>query len=205
MGDTHTRTMRELLLLSLIIVASGQNWQAIRPGGATTCSHGTEFAFFVRLGDPSKLVVELQGGGCCFSALTCLLPQYKPDVDVPLNLAALNLGGGIHDHNDSRNPVQNWTHVFVPYCTGDAHMGNRTANYTSKFQHKGKVNAHSALEWVFSRFNPTTTLTTGTSAGAVGTYTLAPFIMEHYPLAKHYHLADSYAPIFGETGYNEGL
>ena len=29
--------------------------------------------------------------------------------------------------------------------------------------------------------------------------------MEHYPSAKHYHLADSYAPVFGKTGYNGGL
>ena len=84
-------------------------------------------------------------------------------------------------------------------------------------------------------------LTTGASAGAVGSYVLAPHVIDSFPGAqlcgektpagcgekntlhaarctlqatryglesagaRHYHFADSYAPVFGQTGYNDGL
>ena len=187
--------------------ASASSWTEITPGGDTICSDGSPFRFFVSPGSESSVVFEFEGGGCCFNALTCFTPIYKSRV-MP-NFEKLNLEHrqGIGSFNDPRNPVQNWTRVFIPYCTGDAHTGNNTASYaTGKIHHKGLVNARSALDYAFEHFaSPDKVFVTGISAGAVATYVLAPWIFGHYTEAQHFHLADSYAPVFGETGYNDGL
>eukprot|EP00937_MAST-01D_sp_MAST-1D-sp2_P004789 g4789.t1 len=112
--------------------------------------------------------------------------------------------GGIGSITDGRNPVANWTRVFVPYCTGDAHCGNKTASYG--IHHKGFANAHTAVQWAYKNApSPDTVFVTGISAGAVASYVWAPWLFSHYKDAAHYHLADSYAPVFGKTGYAGGL
>ena len=64
----------------------------------------------------------------------------------------------------------------------------------------------SALKYAFETFpNVTATLTAGHSAGAVATYMWAPRVMSNYPDADHAMLADSYVPLFGETGVTDGL
>ena len=64
-----------MLVLALLGAAVGI-WQTIAGGPETRCSKGSPYSFFVRMGDPSKLVIELEGGGCCFNAITCALPEY---------------------------------------------------------------------------------------------------------------------------------
>lgn len=198
-----------LLLLTAVSgvgasAAAKTRWTEVAPGGDTICSDGSPFRFYVSPGSESSVVFEFEGGGCCFNELTCLSPIYKRNVKPGFEELFLNHRGGIGSLDDPRNPVQNWTRVFVPYCTGDAHTGNNTASYGT--HHKGLVNARSALDYAFENFaSPDKVFVTGISAGAVATYVLAPWIFGHYTQARHFHLADSYAPVFGETGYNDGL
>merc|ERR1712232_701553 len=100
-----------------------------------------------------------------------------------------------------------WHAVYIPYCTGDGHAGNNTAQYfDQKVHHMGGVNAQATLDYVFAHFpDVEATLTAGQSAGAVATYMWAPRVMHQYPKADHAMLADSYAPLFGKTGVNDGV
>lgn len=82
----------------------------------------------VRKGRQDKIVFEFEGGGCCFNLATCLEPIYTSSVDKESTLQMLSHRGGIGGAHKN-NPVFNWTHIFVPYCTGDAHMGNNTPSY----------------------------------------------------------------------------
>ena len=41
------------------------------PGGDCMCADGSEFAFWERRADPTKIVFFLDGGGSCFDATTC--------------------------------------------------------------------------------------------------------------------------------------
>ena len=192
--------------ISVSMVESGSAWQPISGGPGTLCSHGDPYTFFVRQGDPERLVVELEGGGCCFDKATCENgADYTRSIGpVAAKRLFLDGRGGIGNHRNAESPIANWTHVYVPYCTGDAHTGNRTASYG--IHHVGLVNAHRAIDWAVANVRrPKLVLTMGTSAGAVGSYVLAPRVFDRYPLAKHYHLADSYAPVFGQTGYTGGL
>lgn len=180
-------------------------WDTFYPGGATSCSHNTPYAYFARAGanKSSDLVVEFQGGGACFDALTCDTPSYTRKVDVGKVLKHLQDGGGILSGSDERNPVLGWNHVFIPYCTGDAHLGNHTPSYG--IRHVGRINALSALEWVKANVtSPKRVFVTGLSAGSAGSYVWAPWIFAMFPEAKHYHLGDSYVAVFGKTGYDHG-
>jgi acetyl esterase/lipase len=87
-------------------------------------------------------------------------------------------------------------------------MGNATADYG--VHHVGRVNAFAAIAWVKEHFAalstvPDSVFVTGESAGAVATYAISPWVFSAFPAASHYMLADSYAPVFGTNGYNEGF
>ena len=63
-----------------------------------------------------------------------------------------------------------------------------------------------ALQWALANVtNPPTVFVTGGSAGSVASYMWAPHIFKLFPNARHVHLGDSYAPLFGKKGYNSGF
>jgi hypothetical protein len=43
---------------------------------------------------------------------------------------------GIFDRSNSRNPVRDWSMLFMPYCTGEVHSGSNTAHH--RFPDTGK-------------------------------------------------------------------
>eukprot|EP00750_Incisomonas_marina_P018534 INCI30.1.p1 GENE.INCI30.1~~INCI30.1.p1 ORF type:complete len:405 (-),score=60.25 INCI30.1:150-1247(-) len=199
--STQGSFLRESLLDSPTLPA----WKEVKGGPSTMCSHGTDWSFMVREGRSDRLVVEFQGGGCCFNLATCLSPVYTRTVDVQETLAMLSKRGGIGGAHEG-NPILNWTHVFLPYCTGDAFLGNNTPSYG--VHHVGRVNYLFAMDWVrdnLPQVNPEVVVVTGESAGAVASYVLAPNVFSRFPDARHVHFADSYAPLFGKTGYNDGV
>jgi hypothetical protein len=46
-------------------------WERVVPGGDCECADGSEFAFFERRADPTKVVFFLDGCGACVDAETC--------------------------------------------------------------------------------------------------------------------------------------
>jgi Pectinacetylesterase len=125
-------------------------WERIVPGGDCQCSDGSEFSFWVREAAPEKVVFFLQDGGRCFSAETC-----APDSG--LYNTTVTEGpdqDGVFDLADERNPFADYSLVFVPYCTGDVHLGNATTEYAPglTIQHKGYVNGTAALDHLAATF-----------------------------------------------------
>ncbi|MEO8359601.1 MAG: esterase, partial [Vicinamibacteria bacterium] len=57
------------VMLALPHAALAQ-WETVVPGGDTICSDGSPFRFFVYRSDPSKLLIEFEGGGACWNAAT---------------------------------------------------------------------------------------------------------------------------------------
>ena len=105
-------------------------WTQIVPGGDCECADGSEFSFWVRQADPTKVVFFLQGGGACFDATTCSFTDgdYSVTADADDN-PGLD-PGGIFDDSRPDNPFAGWSVVFVPYCTGDVHLGDNVHEYT---------------------------------------------------------------------------
>ena len=149
-----------VLALGLLVPAgaAAQGWETVVPGGETICSDGSPY-FFVHRGDPGKLLVEFEGGGACWSGATCEADLYNKtvtsDPEVARQTGQLQ---GIYDRTNPANPLKDYTHVYIPYCTGDLHWGNAVANYASVsgkpyvIQHKGAVNAttQDGAEWTAS-------------------------------------------------------
>jgi hypothetical protein len=145
-------------------------WETIVPGGDCACSDGSEFEFYVRRADPTKVVLYFQGGGACFDASTCSPTSgtYVPVISKASHPDATPFG--LFDFDDPRNPIANHSVVFVPYCTGDVHIGNAVQEYsdTLTIQHKGFVNGSAALDYLIRNFPEVDELlVSGESAGSI--------------------------------------
>jgi hypothetical protein len=166
-----------------------------------TCSGfpGTNpaFSFFVKGGNVNNLVVYFEGGGGCWSALTCLSRHkiYKTeitDTDDPVHLK------GMFDLGNPKNPFKEWNFVFIPYCTGDGHRGSNDSVYeyepgkTRTIHHRGHDNFLVVLKWITEKFEqPRKIFVTGSSAGSLGATGNFPWIKEAYPKSKVYVLGDA--------------
>ncbi len=198
-----SRRLAAALVGSLLAaLPAAAQWRTIEPGGATVCSDGSPFRFFVHAGDPAKLLIEFEGGGGCWSGATCEADVYTRRITIDPELARQQgLLVGIYDRGNADNPVRDYTHVYVPYCTGDLHWGNKTQTYTGasgvfRVEHKGAVNAASAVDWTFENVTaPTSVLVAGCSAGGYGAALWSAHVMNRYPGASVAQLADSAAGV----------
>ena len=201
------------LVLAVLCVATGaaaQDWETVQPGGDTVCSDGSPFRFFVRRGDPSKLLIEFEGGGACWSDATCEAEVYNRSVTSDPETARRNGQlQGIYDRSNPANPFKDFTHVYIPYCTGDLHWGNATTAYvgfagnTYVIQHKGAVNASSALNWTTENVKaPSQLVVAGCSAGGYGAALWSAKIARAYPGARMLELADSAAGVVPDSFFS---
>lgn len=169
-----------------------KKWEIIPGGAGTSCSDASPYSFFVRPGDPGRLLIYFQGGGACWSPSTCdtrqdLYRHNLTDADVPAQ-------SGIFDFGNRENPFRDYTVVFVPYCTGDAHLGSRTVAYKPSLQvhHKGHANAMAALRWTFANVkSPRAVFVAGGSAGAIASPFYAGRVADHYKGSRIAQLGDS--------------
>lgn len=188
--------------LALAPSASAQ-WRTIEPGGATACSDGSPYRFFVHQGDPARLLIEFEGGGACWSGATCEQDVYTRRITVdPEAARQQGLLQGIYDRANPRNPFREYTHLYIPYCTGDLHWGNRAQTYTGaagnayQVQHRGAQNAAAALNWALANVaGPSQVFVAGCSAGGYGATLWSARIAQRFPGAALRHLSDSAAGV----------
>jgi Pectinacetylesterase len=170
---------------------SDQGWERVVPGGDCQCSDGSEFNFWVREAAPEKVVFYLGGGGACFSAETCAPERdlYKTTVeDDPTEQ------GGMFHLDDERNPFADYSFVYVPYCTGDVHIGDTTTKYAPglTIRHKGYVNASAALDRLAATFpSASKVVVIGESAGSIAAPLYAGILSDRLPDARVTVLGDA--------------
>ncbi len=180
-------------------------WKTFSPGGDTVCADGSPYAYFVRPGTVNKLVVDFQGGGACWNGGTCGSPVYQPNVVGAPGTANSQEEVGLYDHTDARNPVKDWYHVYITYCTADIHLGDSVETYQTSsgpktINHNGQKNVDAVLDWVEKNFEaPEAILVTGCSAGAYGAALYTPRIAKAYPDADVTELGDSGAGVIPES------
>jgi Pectinacetylesterase len=192
-----------LCLAAAPFARAQEPWETVVPGGDTICSDGSPYRFFIHRGDPAKLLIEFEGGGACWNSLTCEADVYNRTV-ISDPEAARQTGQlqGIYDRTNPANPLKDFTHVYIPYCTGDLHWGNAATKYTSLLgkdfvvQHKGAVNASTALNWAGANVPaPSQVVVAGCSAGGYGAALWSAKIAKAYPGARMVELADSAAGV----------
>lgn len=179
-----------------------EGWNTLFPGGDTSCVYGQEYSFHVRPAESDNLLIFFNGGGACWFGQICDVgsPTFVPAADLPAN--SPDTGTGIFDLDNPENPFADYTMVFVSYCTGDVHLGNRTVTYEIPastmadahdvtVHHNGYVNATTVLNWVYENVEaPETVFVTGSSAGAIASPFYAGLVAEHYPDARVVQLGD---------------
>jgi hypothetical protein len=177
-------------------------------GGQTICSDGSPYSILTRKGTSDNLIIHFSGGGACWDSATCAAPitllslfdgdsKQLKSFFVPNIFKGLpQLITGLLNNEDASNPFKDWNIVYIPYCTGDLHIGNITNAYSNDGQffnihHNGRNNTLAALEWVFNNFKKTgKILVSGESAGVYASAFWAPSVASHYENKKIYQLSD---------------
>lgn len=161
--------------------ATGAPWhlhllpEAYAKERGSKCLDHSPAGYYVRNQDPTKWVIFLEGGGLCVEPIDCLArlksaqgssKYLKPDQPPT---------GGMTTADTDLNPFQNFSQVFVPYCSGDTWLGNSDEGH--KFLLGMQMSGHLIIEAVVDVLLNTTSLGsatdaifTGTSAGGIGVY-----------------------------------
>ena len=146
------------------------------PGSAsscpgTVCSNGSQYRFWYYDSPTSNnLLISFEGGGACWDYPTCsgqtgilgaanpngiptdYITQFKAKYVSPIVNGA---DPGIPLFRSKTNIATNgWDMVYMPYCTGDVHVGNRVVTYTDPtganppitFRHNGYNNTIAVAE-----------------------------------------------------------
>jgi hypothetical protein len=128
------------------------------PGGDCECADGSEFAFWERRADPTKVVLFLDGGGACFDATTCAFTGLGTGGEANYDWSIYGedpaTEGGIFDVARADNPFADYSFIYVPSCTGDVHLGDVTREYSPELtvEHNGFVNGTAALSYVADQY-----------------------------------------------------
>ncbi len=201
----------EVVLANFDSLADG--WNTIEPGGETICSDGSPYKFFVRPGDPEKVMFYLEGGGACWAGSNCDT-DIQPSYQVNLSRTDPARAHGIFAFDQAANPFVDYTIVMAPYCSGDVHLGDVDQTYQMPafdehaaheftIRHRGWANGKAALDWTYgSVFAPKTIFVTGSSAGSIPSPFYAVKLAEHYPQAAVVQLGDASGGYRGFANFN---
>jgi len=190
-GSMLPRTTLGVGIEDVVDGGNTYNWQRVELPG-TVCSNGSQYRFwYYDAPSSNNLLISFEGGGACWDYPSCsgqigilgaanpngiptdYITQFKAQYVSPLVNGA---DPGIPLRPKQNIATNGWDVVYMPYCTGDVHVGNRVVTYTDPagvnppivFRHAGYNNTVAALNFLHTRF-PTINklLVTGFSAGGV--------------------------------------
>ncbi len=167
-------------------------------------------------GSGPDVVVSLMGGGACWDFITCGGAGGTPTASTgPFGaneFAALLAAYPNAMFQRARLPpaLASATVVFVPYCTGDVHGGDRVTTYTSPipglapvtWHHVGHANLMAFLRRLGATFaiaSPARLVVAGSSAGGFGALANYPAFRWYWPDAAGYLVDDSGPPLVGDA------
>jgi hypothetical protein len=191
-----------------------EQWSKVEPDGAV-CSDGSQYKFFVNFTTRSDdLLVMFEPGGACWDYESCsgglrgaANPHGIPD-DHMSNAQYLNLLRRTDD-----NPARDYNLVFVSYCTGDVHAGDKVATYDDPaggpaltYRHVGLANSLKVVDYLQERFPSIPRLfVTGCSAGGIGALQNYAFLRNGLTGAQCGYLLDDSGPSFHSDGNSKQL
>ena len=169
-------------------------WRQVETGEDCVCSDGSPYRYWVRNANPDQVMLFFDGGGACFSAETCD-PNGNPTYSIQANDQPNDFDTGVFDFDNPENPLADWTMIFMPYCTGDVHIGTNAAHDYGDgitVNHTGFLNASKGLEHLVRDYaNAAQVLVTGSSAGGVPAPLFAGLAAEALPDADILSLPDA--------------
>jgi len=169
------------------------------------CNDGTHAGYYhdTNLTKLDKIHVHLNGGNLCDSDATCL-ERCDPNHDgiIDNSLCTASTKPTVHQNNglfsdDEENPLHDFWHVMVPYCSSDTWAGTGKSQETGYF-YRGKElfrSVMNSLSHHFNLFEATELVLSGSSAGAFGVGLncddVADWILKSNPNIKVRCIADS--------------
>lgn len=203
-----------------VIVDGGNDfaWERVELPG-TVCGNDSQYKFFVHDTGSPNVLFFLEGGGACWDYDTCsgragrlgaanpngisddYMEQFTAKYVSPIVNGA---DPGLPLRSRTDLPTKDWNIVYLPYCTGDVHVGNNVATYADptgqepplSWHHNGYENTLAAANYASNRFsNVNKLLVTGFSAGGTATSAGYYFIRSAIAPARGYLLNDS-GPIY---------
>lgn len=147
-------------------------WAWVPIDGAQ-CRDGSPTGLGIRVQEgATRLAIYLEGGGACFNTITCT-QNLGFFGETEFNTFRTSRGDvGLFNTANADNPVGGWNMVYVPYCTGDVHMGDAPGTEIPFFgpqQFVGHRNMERYMETLASLFDDQeNVLLTGSSAGGFG-------------------------------------
>jgi hypothetical protein len=190
-------------------------WQEVALPG-TICGNGSQYRFYVYDSPTSNNMLMLfEGGGACWDYDTCsgragilgaahpngipanYIQEFQPKYVSPL-LNGADPGIPLRAKKDLA--TKGYDMVYMPYCTGDVHIGNAVVTYSDPtganppltWRHNGYNNTIAALNHLRTRFpSINKLLVTGFSAGGVASHAGYYFARRTLLPAKGYMLNDS--------------
>lgn len=163
------------------------------------CGNGSEYKFFVNPSLTSKnVLLYFEAGGACWDYESCsgqagirgaanpngIPDDYMEGFSVPALMSPFVL----RLHPWDSVPTKDWNIIFIPYCTGDIHIGDNYVEYdipdsedSFPWNHAGYNNIQGVLSWMKSSgyFDDIPRLmVTGCSAGGAGAFLNYHFIRE---------------------------
>ncbi|WPB80775.1 pectin acetylesterase-family hydrolase [Archangium violaceum] len=212
-----------------VLVDGGNNytWQKVELPG-TKCGNGSQYKFFVHRSDTGSqnLLFMLEGGGACWDYDTCsgragvlgaanpngLTDDYMQQFTAKYVSPIVNgADPGLPFRSRKDLVTKDWNIVYMPYCTGDVHVGNNAVTYTDPtgaqppltWHHSGYTNTLAAANYAKTQFpRVNKLLVTGFSAGGTATAAGYYFIRRAVNPARGYYLNDS-GPIYLAANVND--
>lgn len=169
------------------------------------CRDGSPTGIGYHVGNPKKLAIYINGGGACFNEPTCASnPKSFNSADWE-SLSAEYDDDGIFNVNNPKNPLRDFSFVFVPYCTGDVHSGTRTAGFADGVadtqRYVGSLNFIKTMDYIEPYFDykgVEEVVLFGMSAGGYGVYVNFLDLFKRFPKAKFTVINDS-GPLFSDA------
>lgn len=221
-GAPSPARAEDLLVTVVDVLVDGGNtypWELVELPG-TVCGDGSQYRFFVRRTGSPDVMFFLEGGGACWDYDTCsgragklgaanpngIAPDYmtQPTAQYVSPLVNGADPGILALRAKSDVVTKDWNIVFLPYCTGDVHIGNNVATYVDPtgqeppltWHHNGYDNTMAAIDWTASQLpSIRKLLVTGFSAGGTATSAAYYWVRSGLSPQKGYMLNDS-GPIF---------
>jgi len=144
-------------------------------GNGPICIAGTPYSAFTKKGNPSKLLIMLQGGGACWQDFYfCNILSEDQEPPFPST--------GIWDFDSRDNPLADHSIVYLPYCDGSLFSGdNDVVDGSFPFGpvrfHRGLRNLSAGMDLAKAIFpNARRVTIAGSSAGGAGASAWSPFL-----------------------------
>ncbi|MEM9492326.1 MAG: hypothetical protein AAGC55_24480, partial [Myxococcota bacterium] len=145
-STAQAQSITDLILEVIVDGGNNYNWEKIELPG-TVCGNGSQYKFFVHDTGSPNLLFFLEGGGACWDYDTCsgragLLGAANPngisddymDSFTARYVSPIVNGAdpGLPLRSRTDLPTKDWNIVYLPYCTGDVHVGNNSATYVDQ-------------------------------------------------------------------------